>query len=63
MNGLLQRAMVLALVFLAAGPVGAQDDDYVIGIDDVLQVMVWGDKDLDQVVANSDEVRYLVADT
>jgi polysaccharide export outer membrane protein len=50
MNRLLQRAMVLALVLLAAGPVGAQDGDYVIGIDDVLQVMVWGDKDLDQVV-------------
>jgi polysaccharide export outer membrane protein len=42
--------MALALVFLAAGPVAAEEGDFIIGIDDVLQVMVWGDKDLDQVV-------------
>lgn len=42
----------LALPWLvAAAPVLAQDTDYVIGIDDVLHVMVWGNKELEQVVS------------
>jgi len=41
---------MLALL-LTAAPAAAEDGDYRIGIDDVLQVIVWGNKDLEQTVA------------
>jgi polysaccharide export outer membrane protein len=49
-------ALTFALVgmltlFLTTGGLAASDRDYVIGPDDVLQVTVWGSKELDQIVA------------
>jgi polysaccharide export outer membrane protein len=49
------RAVLLGalLALLAAAPparVGAQDDEYVIGIDDVLHVQVWDAKELEQTM-------------
>jgi polysaccharide export outer membrane protein len=41
---------ILALL-LSGCPAAGQDGDYQIGTDDVLQVIVWGNKDLDQTVA------------
>src|SRR5262245_26499155 len=41
---------ILAMV-VTCGSATAQESDYVIGIDDVLQIVVWGNKDLEQTVA------------
>jgi polysaccharide export outer membrane protein len=43
-------SVVLALLALPAGPAGAQSPDYVIGIDDLLHIIVWDNKELEQDV-------------
>jgi len=49
---LTHKMVTVAIMLAVASSVSAASDgDYVIGIDDVLQVTVWGNKDLDLVVA------------
>jgi polysaccharide export outer membrane protein len=43
--------VAMLLLFGAGSGLAASDGDYVIGTDDVLQITVWGSKDLDQAVA------------
>jgi polysaccharide export outer membrane protein len=42
---------IVVLTLPSGTPAAAQDGDYHIGIDDILQVSVWGNKDLDLTVA------------
>lgn len=47
---LLMLFMVMPLPASAQAPPGPQDKDYIIGPEDVLEIQVWGNKDLNQVV-------------
>jgi polysaccharide export outer membrane protein len=47
---LLMLFMLMPLAASAQAPPGAQDKDYIIGPEDVLEIQVWGNKDLNQVV-------------
>jgi polysaccharide export outer membrane protein len=44
-------AVLLLPWTLVVNPVAAQEPDYVIGVDDVLQIIVWGNKELEQQVS------------
>jgi polysaccharide export outer membrane protein len=47
---LLMLSLLIALPASAQTPAGPQDKDYIIGPEDVLEIQVWGNKDLNQVV-------------
>jgi polysaccharide biosynthesis/export protein len=50
LTSLLMLSMLMALPASAQAPPPAQDKDYIIGPEDVLEIQVWGNKDLNQVV-------------
>ena len=47
---LLMLSVLTPLTASAQAPPGPQDKDYIIGPEDVLEVQVWGNKDLNQIV-------------
>lgn len=47
---LLMLSVLTPLTASAQAPPGSQDKDYIIGPEDVLEVQVWGNKDLNQIV-------------
>jgi len=47
---LLTLSVLMPLTASAQAPPGPQDKDYIIGPEDVLEIQVWGNKDLNQIV-------------
>lgn len=47
---LLMLPMLMSLPASAQAPPGPQDKDYIIGPEDILEIQVWGNKDLNQIV-------------
>ena len=47
---LLILSMLMPLPASAQAPPGPQDKDYIIGPEDILEIQVWGNKDLNQIV-------------
>jgi len=49
-RGVSSVILLLAIGLLVAGPAGGEEPDYVIGADDLLHIVVWDNKDLEQQV-------------